>query len=230
MSVLIYSVDYMSTMNKNTKAKTSESQKRYESQRKIAEINKNTVLKSLLEHPKTFTDLKTEIPLSRQGLTNVLNRMIKDDFIKHVQYSRTYELTSNGKKNAKAIPLMLDNIEEIFSKDHNYNTEFGKHRLRYEGITYETVYENKIKFELFNAFNKSVEEKLEDVTKLVGIIPDIVTDKSELKGKMVLAFTIDFDDMKEQFLNRNNKSWLNFGIKWENEEGWSKIMENGDSQ
>ena len=185
-------------------------------------------MKALLPHPKTFTELKNEIGLSPTGLSKILDRLSESKLIQKVIYSKAYELTRKGNKTVEAIPIIRASIDQIMGDKHSYYNEIGKYNLGYSGITYEIAYESKIKFELFDIFNKSVREKLADVNSLIGKIPDIVNDKSDLKGKMVLAFTIDFDDMKEQFLNRNNKTWLTYGKKWENEGKWSEMMKEGN--
>jgi len=43
---------------------------------------------------------------------------------------------------------------------------------------------------------------LSDLGKEIGNIPNIIKDKEQLKGKMIIAFTLDLKEMKEQFLKR----------------------------
>lgn len=203
---------------------------RYITQRKTAEKNKNMILISLLLHPKTFTELKNEIGLSPTGLSKIIHRLLEAGLIQNVIYSKAYELTKKGTKIVKAIPIIQSSIDQIMDNEHSYRNKIGEYSLGYKGISYDILREGKIRFGLFDLFNKSVEEKLDDVNELIGKIPDIVNDKSELKGKMVLAFTIDFDDMKAQFLNRHNKTWTMYGINWTNEEKWLKLFKNSDTQ
>ena len=43
---------------------------------------------------------------------------------------------------------------------------------------------------------------LSDLEKEIGNIPNIIKDKELLKGKMIMAFTLDIKEMKEQFLKQ----------------------------
>ena len=65
---------------------------------------------------------------------------------------------------------------------------------------------------------------LSDLEKEIGNIPNIIKDKEQLKGKMILALTIDPKEMKEQFLKRYENSMKKSYVKWENEEGWSLLF------
>ena len=50
---------------------------------------------------------------------------------------------------------------------------------------------------------------LSDLEKEIGNIPNIIKDKELLKGKMILALTLDLKEMKEQFLKRYGNSMKN---------------------
>jgi len=60
--------------------------------------------------------------------------------------------------------------------------------------------------------------------KEIGNIPSIVKDKERLKGKMIIAFTLDIKEMKEQFLKRYANSMKKSYAKWENEKAWSLLL------
>jgi len=59
---------------------------------------------------------------------------------------------------------------------------------------------------------------LSDLEKEIGNIPNIIKDKEQLKGKMIIAFTLDLNEMKEQSLKRFGNSMKKSYAKWENEE------------
>ena len=65
---------------------------------------------------------------------------------------------------------------------------------------------------------------LSDLEKGIGNIPNIIKNKEQLKGKMILALTIDPKEMKEQFLKRYENSMKKSYVKWENEEAWSLLF------
>jgi len=65
---------------------------------------------------------------------------------------------------------------------------------------------------------------LSDLEKEIGNIPNIIKDKEQLKGKMILALTLDLKEMKEQFLKRYENSMKKSYVKWENEEAWSLLL------
>jgi hypothetical protein len=60
--------------------------------------------------------------------------------------------------------------------------------------------------------------------KEIGNFPNIIEDKEQLKGKMIIAFTLDIKEMKEQFLKRYGNSVKKSYAKWENEEAWSLLL------
>ena len=61
-------------------------------------------------------------------------------------------------------------------------------------------------------------------------IPNIIKDKEQLKGKMIIAFTLDLNEMKEQFLKRYENSMKKSYVKWENEEAWSLFLIVGNNK
>ena len=65
---------------------------------------------------------------------------------------------------------------------------------------------------------------LSDLEKEIGNIPNIIKDKERLKGKMIIAFTLDLKEMKEQFLKRYEKIIKKPDVKWESEEAWSLLL------
>jgi len=65
---------------------------------------------------------------------------------------------------------------------------------------------------------------LSDLEKEIGNIPNIIKDKEQLKGKMIIAFTLDLKEMKEQFLKRDENNIKKPDVKWENEEAWSLLL------
>ena len=202
----------------------------YKTQRTTATVNENNILKALLPNPKTFTELKNELKISHTGLSKILDRLESKGGIKRVAYSKAYELTVNGKKLVRAIPIIQDSIEEILKGKHRYSNEMGKFRLGYRGINFDVLHDFRVDPKLAQIFENIVRDTFNEVEAKIADIPDIVKDKSVLSGKMVLAITLDFEDMKKQFLNRNNKRWKKFGIEWKNEEKWLKLFKNSDSQ
>jgi len=60
--------------------------------------------------------------------------------------------------------------------------------------------------------------------KEIGNIPNIIKNKEQLKGKMILALTLDLNEMKEQFLKRYGNSMKKSDVKWENKEAWSLLL------
>ena len=60
--------------------------------------------------------------------------------------------------------------------------------------------------------------------KEIGNIPNIIKNKEQLKGKMIIAFTLDLKEMKEQFLKRHGNSMKKSDVKWENKEAWSLLL------
>jgi len=65
---------------------------------------------------------------------------------------------------------------------------------------------------------------LSDQEKEIGNIPNIIKDKEQLKGKMIIALTLDLKEMKEQFLKRYENSMKKSYVKWKNEEAWSLLL------
>ncbi len=200
------------------------SDKTYETQRKTAKNNENRLLKALMQNPKTFTELKEELGISHTGLSEILNRLVTKVEIKRMEYSKAYELTNKGKKIVKAIPIIQDSIESIMDGKHSYSNVIGKYSLGYKGINLDILSEAQVNQGLAITFEKIVTECFEKSENTIADIPNIVNDKSELKGKMVIAITIDFDDMIKQFLNRNNKTWKKFPFNWENEKDWERLF------
>lgn len=182
-----------------------------------------------MPHPKTFTELMEELSISHTGLSKILDRLEKKEDIKRVDYSKAYQLTARGEKIVKAIPILQDSIESILDGKHNYSSETGKFSLGYKGINFDVLSDVQVNTELARPFEEIVKDCLNKSVDKIADIPHIVRDKSELRGKMVLALTIDFDDMRGQFQNRNNKTWKKFGLKWENEQDWERLF-SGDDQ
>lgn len=202
----------------------------YKTQRTTATDNENKILKALLPNPKTFTELKNELKISHTGLSKILDRLESKETIKRMEYSKAYELTAKGQKIVKAIPIILDSIEEILEGKHRYWNKMGKFRLGYKGISFDILNNICVDTKLVSVFESIIEESLKILENKIADIPDIVENESLLNGKLVLAITMDFEDMKKQFLNRNNKQWKKFAIEWKNEDKWLKLFGNGDSQ
>ena len=200
----------------------------YKTQRNTARDNENRILKALLPYPKTFTELMNQLNISHTGLSKILGRLQTKGQIKKVEYSKAYELTVKGNKTVKAFPIIQDSMESILGGKYNYSNETGKFSLEYKGINLDILSDVQVVPELSGTFEEIVEECLKKSENTIAEIPRIIGDKSELKGKMVLALTIDFDDMREQFLNRNNKTWKKYGLKWENENDWGKLFSGDD--
>jgi len=188
----------------------------------MAEMNENKILISLSEHPKTFTELMKELKFSPRGLSIILKRMTMDNLIHHPEYSEAYTLTQKGKRTLKAIPILKYNLEEIMEKKHSY--ENGRYSMEYKGISYDLIYDSDFNFELAKIFKDKLMIFLSDLEKEIGNIPNIIKDKEQLKGKMIIAFTLDLKEMKEQFLKRYGNSMKKSYVKWENEEAWSLLL------
>jgi DNA-binding HxlR family transcriptional regulator len=203
---------------------------RFQTQKETKDKNERLVLKLLFDSPMRFKDLLEETGLSRAGLGMILKRLQETKQIESIIDSGkpAYSLTKIGEKTVKAIPIILDSIESILDGKHNYSNETGKFSLGYKGINLDVLSDVQVKTELVEPFEEIVKECLKKSENTIAEIPSIIRDKSELKGKMVLAFTIDFDDMREQFLNRNNKTWKKFGLIWENENDWEKLFSGDD--
>jgi len=131
-------------------------------------------------------------------------------------------LTQKGKRTLKAIPILKYNLEEIMKKKHSY--ENGRYSMEYKGIGYDIAYDSDFNFELAKIFKNKLMIFLSDLEKEIGNIPNIIKDKEQLKGKMILALTLDLKEMKEQFLKRYGNSMKKSYVKWENEEAWSLLF------
>jgi DNA-binding HxlR family transcriptional regulator len=203
---------------------------RFRTQKETKERNERLVLKLLFDSPMRFKDLLEETGLSRAGLDMILKRLQETKQIESIIDSGkpAYSLTKKGEKTVKAIPIIQDNLESILKVKHEYSNEMGKFKLGYKGINFDVLNDAQVDANLTNVFKEIVKECLKKSENTIAEIPSIIRDKSELKGKMVLALTIDFDDMREQFLNRNNKTWKKFGLKWENEEDWERLFSGDD--
>jgi len=188
----------------------------------VAEMNESKILMSLSEHPKTFTELMKELKFSPRGLSIILKRMTMDNLIHHPEYSEAYTLTQKGKRTLKAIPILKYNLEEIMEKKHSY--ENGRYSVEYKGIGCDIAYDLDFNFELAKIFKDKLMVFLSDLEKEIGNIPNIIKDKEQLKGKMILALTLDLKEMKEQFLKRYENSMKKSYVKWENEEAWSLLL------
>jgi len=77
---------------------------------------------------------------------------------------------------------------------------------------------------LANIFKDKLMIFLSDLEKEIGNIPNIIKDKEQLKGKMIIAFTLDIKEMKGQFLKRYGNRMKKSYVKWENEEAWSLLL------
>ena len=203
---------------------------RFRTQKETKERNERQILKLLYDSPMRFKDLLEETRLSRAGLDMILKRLQETNQIESiiVEGKPAYSLTKKGEKTVKAIPIIQDSIESILDGKYNYSSEIGKFSLGYQGINLDVLSDVQVKPKLVEPFEEIVKDCLNKSVDKISDIPHIVRDKSELKGKMVLALTIDFDDMREQFLNRNNKTWKKFGLKWENENDWGKLFSGDD--
>ena len=166
----------------------------------IAEINESKILMSLSKHPKTFTELMEELKFSPRGLSIILKRMTMDNLIHHPEYSEAYALTQKGKITLKSIPILKYNLEEIMEKKHSY--ENGRYSVEYNGIGYDIAYDSDFNLELAKIFKDKLMIFLSDLEKEISNIANIIKDKEQLKGKMIIAFTLDLNEMKEQFLKR----------------------------
>lgn len=178
------------------------SKESYETQRNTAKKNENKILSSLLEHPKTFTELLKEIDLSQTGLSKILKRLEENKLIQHPEYSKAYELTSKGKRNAKAIPVLQYNLEEIISHRHNYKSNyFSENDIKWSllselespRIKYNTFID-KISNEYRELILMNIKERYvtENEDKTYSII-----NAEDLKGKHIIAFEIDFDLIRQ---------------------------------
>jgi len=98
------------------------------------------------------------------------------------------------------------------------------YNVEYKGIGYDIAYDSDFNFELAKIFKDKLMIFLSDLEKEIGNIPNIIKNKEQLKGKMILALTLDLKEMKEQFLKRYGNSMKKSDVKWENEEAWSLIF------
>lgn len=203
---------------------------RFRTQKETKERNERLVLKLLFDSPMRFKDLLEETGLSRAGLDMILKRLQETKQIESIIDSGkpAYSLTKKGEKTVKAIPIIQDNLESILKVKHEYSNEMGKFKLGYKGMNFDVLNDAQVDASLTNTFKEIVKECLKKSEDTIAEIPNIIRDKSELKGRMVLALTIDFDDMREQFQNRNNKAWKKFGLKWENEDDWERLFSGDD--
>ncbi|AKA49674.1 hypothetical protein IX51_11820 [uncultured archaeon] len=203
---------------------------KFRTQKETKDKNERKILNLLYDSPMRFKDLLEETRLSRAGLDIILKRLQDTKQIESIidGGKPAYSLTKKGEKTVKSIPIIQDNIESILNVKHEYSNEMGKFRLGYKGIDFDVLRDAQVDANLTNTFEEIAKECLKKSENTIADIPDIVRDKSELKGKMVLALTIDFDDMREQFMKRNNKAWKKFGLKWENEEGWERLLSGED--
>ena len=74
--------------------------------------------------------------------------------------------------------------------------------MEYKWINYDIAYDSDFNFKLAKIFKDKLMIFLSDLEKGIGNIPYIIKNKEQLKGKMILAFTLDLKEMKEQFLKR----------------------------
>lgn len=205
---------------------------KFQVQKEIKRKNEELILIELKESPRQFKEFIGKLKLSPMGLTNILKRLVNEEKIQKVLHEghEAYGLTEKGEKIVRAIPILLDNIETILRDKHKYQNIMGKFHSGYRGISFDVLNDIHVDPKLGYVFKRIVEKTVKKVDNKIADIPDIVKDESVLSGKMVLAITIDFDDMKQQFLNRNNKQWKKFAIDWKNEEKWLKLFKTGDSQ
>ena len=131
-------------------------------------------------------------------------------------------LSQTAINSTKAIPILKYNLEEIMEKKHSY--ENGRYSVEYKGIGYDLIYDSDFNFELAKIFKDKLMIFLNDLEKEIGNIPNIIKDKEQLKGKMIIAFTLDLKEMKEQFLKRYENNIKKPDVKWENEEAWSLLL------
>jgi len=78
--------------------------------------------------------------------------------------------------------------------------------MEYKGISYDIAYDSDSNFKLAKIFKKKFMIFLSDLEKEIGNIPNIIKDKKQLKDKMIIAFTLDLKQMKEEFLKRYGNS------------------------
>ena len=118
--------------------------------------------------------------------------------------------------------LTWEDFEEIMVKKHSY--ENGRYSMEYKWINYDIAYDSVFNLKLAKIFKDKLMIFLSDLEKEIGNIPNIIKDKEQLKGKMILALTLDLKEMKEQFLKRYENSMKKSYVKWENEEAWSLLL------
>jgi len=95
---------------------------------------------------------------------------------------------------------------------------------------YDIAYASDFNFKLAKIFKDKLMIFLSDLEKEIGNIPNIIKDKEQLKGKMIIAFTLDLKEMKEQLLKRYGNSMKKFYAKWENEEAWSLLFKGNNRE
>lgn len=192
----------------------------------VSALNENHAGLTLGEITDILRKERPDRKFPKQHVIRILNQMIADKLIekKSVHNIPIYVLTEIGKTYYNNLWIIEMNIRRLKNNSANYNNKRGKYSLGYKGINYDTIKDINVKSELFKIFNDTIEGLLVNLDSNISKIPEIIENEKQLNGKMIFAFTIDFNDMKEQFLKRNNKDWLKFGIKWENEEAWSKLF------
>lgn len=196
----------------------------------VSALNENHAGLTLGEITDILRKERPDRKFPKQHVIRILNQMIADKLIekKSVHNIPIYVLTEIGKTYYNNLWIIEMNIRRLKNNSANYNNKRGKYSLGYKGINYDTIKDINVKSELFKIFNDTIEGLLVNLDSNISKIPEIIENEKQLNGKMIFAFTIDFNDMKEQFLKRNNKDWLKFGIKWENEEAWSKLFGRDD--
>ncbi|MEM3845100.1 MAG: winged helix-turn-helix transcriptional regulator [Candidatus Parvarchaeota archaeon] len=202
---------------------------KFHTQKEIRKKNEDKILLELKESPKRFKDLQNKLNFSPMGLKKILSRLKEEQEIEKVMYQghEAYSLTKKGKRTVEEIPMMLDSIEQIMSDKHSYRNVIGKYSLGYKGISYDVMHNELGNYKLFGLFENTFKETLSNFEKDVGKIPDIVENESELKGKIVFAITLDFDDMIKrfkQFKEGKPKDSRFLRMEWENEEAWTKLV------
>lgn len=69
------------------------------------------ILLSLLNEPKVFQDLKTEVNLEKSTLSTHLNRLIQASLVEKYAHG-VYKMTPNGTELMENLAILLENIHE----------------------------------------------------------------------------------------------------------------------
>lgn len=206
----------------------------------IKNKHERTIISALANRRMKFVELLKVTGLSKPSLSERLKELELKKWIVHGGRREPYELTDLGIKQAEGQPIIAWTIDSIINAKNrfSYNSLISQFNLGYKGIGVDVLSTRDFPHAIKEDISNLLYNKYKEVENLVlERVPDVADNEKDLRGKLVFSFTVDLEDMKEQFLRRYDRSSIEKIIRqnsnetiWKNEDKWSKLFKLGEKQ